>query len=571
MAVETVELNDGSGGALVAVDTIGGTSYPTSKITVGADGVDGGFVSSDNPLPVGGSGAASLGKAEDAAHASGDVGVMALSVRKDTAAATSGTDGDYQPLTTDANGRLHAVLPSTTQGGATAKTSDYDTGAGTDTVPMQGIALPASGGAVAGGTSSNPLRTDPTGTTAQPVTDNGGSLTTDVPDGSDAALGAKADSAASSDTGTFSLIALFKRLLEKITAGLTVVGNVANRAADSGNPVKVAGVYHSTYSSLDNGQRAHLRVDDLGQLIITLQNSGLNPYVVSSGVIYQNTTAGSQALAVRNDGGGVLGTTGTGELTPFTTDSSGRLWTNAAVTAVPADPFGANADAAASAGGTGSISAKLRTISGDADAAKTALQIIDDWDESDRAKVNPIAGQAGVAAGAGSVGATTQRVTLASDDPAVVALQTLDNIVSGNEAQVDIVTQPARVATTDTITAKIATDAIQNGTTALTPKFAAINTATSGDQNLVAAVTSKKIRVLSLALIARGDVDAYLKSGGGTALFGGGTAALDLTTNGGFVLPFNPVGWFESASGEALVLNLSGAVGVAGSLTYVEV
>lgn len=48
-------------------------------------------------------------------------------------------------------------------------TADYDSGAGTQNVTMFGIGLPASGGAVAGGTSSNPLRTDPTGTTTQPV------------------------------------------------------------------------------------------------------------------------------------------------------------------------------------------------------------------------------------------------------------------------------------------------------------------------------------------------------------------------------------------------------------------
>lgn len=48
-------------------------------------------------------------------------------------------------------------LPSTTQAGATVKTADLDSGAGTDTVALQGIALPGSGGAVAGGTSTNPL------------------------------------------------------------------------------------------------------------------------------------------------------------------------------------------------------------------------------------------------------------------------------------------------------------------------------------------------------------------------------------------------------------------------------
>ena len=41
---------------------------------------------------------------------------------------------------------------------------------------------------------------------------------------------------------------------------------------------------------------------------------------------------------------------------------------------------------------------------------------MDDWDESDRAKVNLIVGQAGIAAGSGTNGATVPRVTLATDD-----------------------------------------------------------------------------------------------------------------------------------------------------------
>lgn len=49
--------------------------------------------------------ATSLGKAEDAAHASGDTGVMALSVRSDTPASTAGTTGDYQPPITDSIGQ----------------------------------------------------------------------------------------------------------------------------------------------------------------------------------------------------------------------------------------------------------------------------------------------------------------------------------------------------------------------------------------------------------------------------------------------------------------------------------
>ena len=52
-----------------------------------------------------GTAAGHLGKAEDAAHTTGDAGVMALCVRRDTAATSATTDGDYNPCQTDATGR----------------------------------------------------------------------------------------------------------------------------------------------------------------------------------------------------------------------------------------------------------------------------------------------------------------------------------------------------------------------------------------------------------------------------------------------------------------------------------
>lgn len=53
-----------------------------------------------------GTSAAHLGKAEDAAHASGDTGVAVFAKRTDTAASSSTTDGDYSTLNTDSIGRL---------------------------------------------------------------------------------------------------------------------------------------------------------------------------------------------------------------------------------------------------------------------------------------------------------------------------------------------------------------------------------------------------------------------------------------------------------------------------------
>lgn len=100
-------------------------------------------------------------------------------------------------------------------------------------------------------------------------------------------------------------------------------------------------------------------------------------------------------------------------------------------------------------------------------------------------------------------------------------------------------------------------------------KRAVIDTATSPDTTLVAAVTGKKIRVLSVFLIMTGTaVTIRFESGtGGTAL----TGQMTPTQGGGFVLPHNPLGWFETLDSELLNLELGGAQSVDGVLTYIEV
>jgi hypothetical protein len=64
-----------------------------------------------------GTSAAHLGKAEDAAHASGDTGVAILAVRTDTPATTSSTTGDYDVLHTNAGGQLQVTQYPDTVGG----------------------------------------------------------------------------------------------------------------------------------------------------------------------------------------------------------------------------------------------------------------------------------------------------------------------------------------------------------------------------------------------------------------------------------------------------------------------
>lgn len=99
-------------------------------------------------------------------------------------------------------------------------------------------------------------------------------------------------------------------------------------------------------------------------------------------------------------------------------------------------------------------------------------------------------------------------------------------------------------------------------------KYAVIDAATSGDNTLVAAVTGKKIRVLSLYLVATGAVLVRFESGAsGTAL----TGQSSMAANGVLVLPYNPLGWFETAAAALLNLELGGAVSVDGALSYIEV
>lgn len=139
---------------------------------------------------------------------------------------------------------------------------------------------------------------------------------------------------------------------------------------------------------------------------------------------------------------------------------------------------------------------------------------------------------------------------------------------TNNIGKVDVNSQPARSATTDTITAKLATDAIQNGTTALTPKFVKIDVASSGDNTIVSAVAGKKIRVLQYILVCGTATTVRWYSGaGGTALSGD----MQFADNGGVSSAFSPVGLFETGVNTALVLNLSAANAVSGHLVYVEV
>ena len=100
-------------------------------------------------------------------------------------------------------------------------------------------------------------------------------------------------------------------------------------------------------------------------------------------------------------------------------------------------------------------------------------------------------------------------------------------------------------------------------------QYAVIAAATLDNNTLVAAVTGRRIRVLSLFLVASGGANSirFESAASGTAL----TGVMDIVADGQLVLPYNPEGWFQTVAAQLLNLELSAATSVAGGLSYVEV
>ncbi len=130
------------------------------------------------------------------------------------------------------------------------------------------------------------------------------------------------------------------------------------------------------------------------------------------------------------------------------------------------------------------------------------------------------------------------------------------------------VSAPAASRATHSITAALQTDAIMSGLTALQPKFFTETVVASDtDEELVALVTAKKLRVLALVAQCGGTAtDITFESSTTTRIH-----KIPAGVNGGQVLPFNPVGWFETAAGASLTVTTGAGSSVEISGCYVEV
>lgn len=105
---------------------------------------------------------------------------------------------------------------------------------------------------------------------------------------------------------------------------------------------------------------------------------------------------------------------------------------------------------------------------------------------------------------------------------------------------------------------------IYQGTTALVPQFSSINVTASGMSAVVTSATGA-IYVLALQYSAKTSCTVQWFE----ATTSGITGVQSVAGDGGFVLPYSPIGWFKTASGLPLSISVQGSSGgVGGSLVW---
>lgn len=99
-----------------------------------------------------------------------------------------------------------------------------------------------------------------------------------------------------------------------------------------------------------------------------------------------------------------------------------------------------------------------------------------------------------------------------------------------------------------------------------TPKDVSINTSTSGDNTIIAAPTVGRNLIHALSIVAAGAVTVTIKLGSRTV------AVFALTTGGAVnlsdIASQQGGAFYECLTGEAFIINLSGAVNITGTVKY---
>lgn len=346
-----------------------------------------------------GTGATNLGKAEDAAHTSGDVGVLALGVRRDADTTPVSADGDYQAMMFDANGYLKVNIKAGAGSGGTALADNAAFTRGTTSVtPIAGVVETSAPTLTNGNAGALSLTT-------------GGAVRVAVASGG--VSGQVEDAAAAGGEEGIMMLAVRR---DSASSGVSADGDFAALSVTSDGSLRVSGSAGTTQYTEDGA------------------SAGAESLCLM-GAVRRDTAASSSGTD--------------GDYSTVNVNSAGRVWTTAVIdTALPAgtnnigdvdvltlpnvtlaagtntnEVVGDAAHDAAAAGNPvlmgGYASAAAPTdVSADADAVRAWFL------RSGAQAVQPtFAGVLGVA-GNGASGTGVQRVTIANDSTGVLATVT---------------------------------------------------------------------------------------------------------------------------------------------------
>lgn len=320
----TISIDDGAGSI-----TVDGTVSISGTVTVGshavtnagtfATQVDGAALTALQLID-------NIVLAEDAAHGSGDPGVMAFAVRRDANTSLVGTDGDYAPLQVNADGSLKVAITAGAGSGGTASTDDaaFTAASGSGT-PMMGFvtsdSVDSGDVGVVGMLANRQLKVTLYDSGGVELAVGGGTQYTE-----DA-------SAAANPVGNALIMVRADSL-----AGVTSADgdNVAARATDKGE-LYVKHVDALTVNSHAVTNAGTFAVQESGAALTALQL--IDNIVLAEDAAHVSADPGVMMLAVRRDTVAV-GSGTDGDYSTLNVNASGRLYASATVDA--ALPAGTN-------------------------------------------------------------------------------------------------------------------------------------------------------------------------------------------------------------------------------------
>jgi hypothetical protein len=396
----TVELGATSLAALeslttiTTVTTVGAVTAITNALPAGTNNI--GDVDLASALPAGtnnigdvdvlsvvpGTGATSLGKAEDAAHSSGDTGVMGLAVRRDADTSLVGTDGDYAPLQVNAAGSLKVAITAGAGSGGTSIADGASFTRDTTSLTPAGAVVETSAPTLTNGdaaalsmTTAGALRVSVASGGVSGIVDDA-AFTPGTTEGVMFMAHADESGADAVDEGDAGALRMtLNRALHatiRCADGTTAMDEtndsvrvtIVSGAGSGGTAMTddaaftpgttsitpVGAMFDDTSpDSVNEGDGGVVRMSANRNLYVTLRDAagnerGLNVDAAGAIAVASHAVTNAGTFAVQNNAATPAGTNNIGDVDVLT---------------VPADPFGANADAASA---TGSISAKLRFI-----------------------------------------------------------------------------------------------------------------------------------------------------------------------------------------------------------------